>query len=73
MAKKQQGQGSSLDLGVLDDGTVVMQFGQLVKQMTFSPEQAKSLGLGLIEMGTRGESLHRVQMDNTRGHGARKN
>lgn len=49
------------DIGVLDDGQVVIQFGELIKQMTFTPQQAKQLGLGLIEMGTKGESLQHVQ------------
>jgi len=48
------------DLGVLDDGKVVIQFGELVRQMTFTPEQAKQLGLGFIEMATRAESQSRL-------------
>ncbi len=52
---------NSVDLGVLDDGQVVLQFGELIKQMTFTPAQAKQLGLGLIEMGTKAEALQRVQ------------
>jgi len=51
----------SCDIGVLDSGQVVIQFSELIKQMTFTPQQAKALGMGLIEMGTRGESLQRVQ------------
>lgn len=49
------------DLGLLDDGTVVLQFSKLLKQMTFTPAQAKQLGLGFIEMATRAESVQRVQ------------
>ena len=52
---------NSLDIGVLDSGQVVMQFGELTRQMTFTPEQARDLGMGLIQMGTRAESLQRVQ------------
>lgn len=51
----------SLDIGVLESGQVVIQFGAAIKQMTFTPQQAKELGLGLIEMGTRAESIQRVQ------------
>ena len=53
--------GDTCDVGVLDSGLVVLQFGEAIKQMTFHPHQAKSLGLGLIEMATRAESLQRVQ------------
>ena len=49
-----------LDLAVLDNGMVVIQFRERIKQVTFTPEQAKSLGVGLIEMGTRAESLQRA-------------
>ena len=72
MAKSKQKEANSLDLGVLDDGTVVMQFGELVKQMTFSPSQAKQLGLGLIEMGTRGESLQRISLPGKTAIGPRR-
>jgi hypothetical protein len=51
----------TLDLGLLDDGTIVIQFDKLVKQMTFTPEQAKSLGVGFIEMATHGASVQRMQ------------
>jgi hypothetical protein len=51
----------SLDIGVLESGHVVIQFGSAIKQMTFTPQQAKDLGLGLIEMGTRAEAISRVQ------------
>ncbi len=57
---------NTLDVGVLDDGQVVMQFGELTKQMTFTPEQAKQVGLGLIEMGTRAESLTRATFNEKR-------
>lgn len=63
MAKQQdkKKEGSTCDLGLLDDGNVVIQFGELVKQMTFTPTQAIQLGVGFIQMGTRGESIQRVQ------------
>lgn len=51
---------TSLEIGVLDDGIVVIQFNKLIKQVNFTPEQAISLGVGLIQWGTRGESLQRV-------------
>jgi hypothetical protein len=53
---------TSLDVGILDDGQVVMRFSELIMQMTFTPQQAKALGTGLIEMGTRAESLPRGRM-----------
>jgi len=51
---------NSFDLGVLDNGQVVIQFGGLIRQMAFTPEQAKGIGLGFIEMATRAESLSRL-------------
>lgn len=50
----------TVDLGLLNDGSVVLQFGALLKQMTFTPEQARSLGVGLIEMATRADSVGRL-------------
>lgn len=61
MAKIESKGKSTCDVGLLEDGTVILQFGQLVKHMTFTPEQAIGLGVGFIQMGTRGESLQRVQ------------
>jgi len=62
MAKQQKKkeESTSLDLGLLDDGTVVMQFGRLVKQMTFTAAQARALGVGLIENATHSDSRLRV-------------
>ena len=54
-------QENTVDLGLLDDGTVIIQFGTLLKQMTFTPEQARSLGLGFIEMATRADGMKRLQ------------
>ncbi len=62
----------SLDLGVLDDGTVVIQFNTRIKQMIFTPAQAKAVGMGLIEMGTRGESLQRVSPPGKTAAGPRR-
>ncbi len=63
MAKSQkQGESTSVNIGVLDDGTgtVIFQTNHLVKEIRFTPEQAIALGVGLIQWGTRGESLQRV-------------
>lgn len=49
---------NSVDLGVLDTGEVVIQFGELIRQMTFTPEQARKIGQGFIEMATKCEILH---------------
>lgn len=51
---------TSCNLAVLNDGQVVIQFSAAIKEVLFTPEQAKQIGLGFIEMGTRGESLQRV-------------
>lgn len=63
MSKKEQRKipDNSCDIGVTDDALVVVQFAVPTKEMTFSPQQAKQLGLGFIEMGTKAESLQRVQ------------
>lgn len=71
MAKKEK-QDTSCNLAVLDDGMVVIQFDRSVRQMTFTPEQAKQIGIGFIEMGTRGESLQRVSPPAKTGTGSRK-
>ncbi len=49
---------NSVDLGVLQTGEVVLQFGELVQHMTFTPDQARQLGQGFIEMATKAELLH---------------
>lgn len=73
MAKQQQPKKeSTCDIGLLDDGTVVIQFSELVKQMTFSPAQAIQLGVGFIQMGTRGESVQRVQPPGKTASGPRR-
>lgn len=52
--------GAAVDLGLLEDGNVAMQFPERIRQIVFSPAQAKQLGLGLIELGTHGESVQRM-------------
>ena len=49
---------NSVDLGVLKTGHVVIQFGSLVQHMTFTPDQARQLGQGFIEMATKCEILY---------------
>jgi hypothetical protein len=63
---------TTCDLGLLNDGTVVIQFSEPVKQMTFTPEQATGLGVGFIQMGTRGESLQRVSPPEKTAQGSRR-
>ena len=72
MFKQKQDNPTTCDLALLDDGTVVQQFGERIKQMTFTPEQAKQIGLGFIEMGTRGESLQRVSPPGLTAMGPRR-
>ncbi len=51
---------SSLDVGLLTDGMVIIQFGESVKQFIMTPEQATAIGLGLIKNAAHGESVQRV-------------
>lgn len=60
------------DVGVLNDGMVVIQFGEPIQQMTFTPKQAVELGVGFIQAGTRGESLQRVSPPAQTGPGSRR-
>lgn len=57
------------NLTLLDDGTVVIRFTEKVSEMVFTPAQAKQIGVGFIEMGTRGEM---VQFQKTAVAGPRK-
>jgi hypothetical protein len=70
MKKQQKIEEGTCDLGLLNDGTIVIQFGKLVKHMVFTPQQAKMLGLGLIENAVRGESLQRVSPPGQTAHGS---
>lgn len=56
---KSQDQARPFTLVVLDDGHVALQFEKPTKDLVFTPEQAKSLGVGFIEMGTRAEYVKR--------------
>ncbi len=67
-----KGKDSTCDLGLLEDGTVIIQFGALVKHMTFTPQQAVQLGVGFIQMGTRGESVQRVSPPGKTSTGPRR-
>ena len=76
--KKQKEQGQereiqrgTVDVGLLDDGLIVIQFGTPITQMTFSPEQARAFGVGLIETATKGFSLQRVQPPGLTGHASK--
>ncbi len=49
---------NSIDLGVLKTGHVVLQFAELTQHMTFTPDQARKIGQGFIEMATKCEILY---------------
>ena len=48
---------NSVDLGVLNDGNVIINFAELVQHMTFTPEMARKIGQGFIEMATKADIL----------------
>lgn len=48
------------DVGLLNDGTVVIQFAEPIKHMTFTPAQAIAIGVAFIKNATHGESIQRV-------------
>lgn len=60
MTKKSNGQETALDIGVTDEGVVVLQLSSLVREIRFAPEQATAVGLGLIQWATRADSLRRA-------------
>lgn len=69
---KEQGKNTPIDIGVLDNGAVAIQFGLLVKQVVFTPEQAISFGVNLIKAGTRAESIQRVSPPGKTAQGPRR-
>lgn len=60
-------QDNTLDLGV-KDGNVVIQFAEPIAQMTFTPEQAKQLGQGFIEMAVKAEAFRIPRAVSARTH-----
>jgi hypothetical protein len=54
MAKLQDA-GTSFNLIVTKNGYVAIQFDEKVKELILTAEQAKAVGIGFIEMGTRAE------------------
>jgi hypothetical protein len=63
---KNNGKETSLDMAVTEDGTVVLQFSSLIKEVRFTPEQATHIGVGLIQWATRADSLRRVEQGTPR-------
>jgi hypothetical protein len=61
MAKNNSGGSSSVDVGLLKDGSVVIQFAEAVRHVTFTPAQAEVVGMALIKNAAHGESIQRVQ------------
>jgi hypothetical protein len=47
--------GTRFSLIVTEGGQVAVRFDEKIKELIFTAEQAKTLGLGFIEMGTRAE------------------
>lgn len=68
MAKQQQlppPPKGTCNVGLLNDGSVVIQFGEPVMYMTFTPEQAEQIGLAFIKNASHGESVQRVSPPGT--------
>jgi len=61
--KQQQNKATDFNLIVTNDGLVAVQFKQSLREMFLTVEQAKALGVGLIEMGTRAEYVLRFGAD----------
>jgi hypothetical protein len=49
----------------LDNGNVAIQFSEDLREMVFTPEQAKALGVGFIEMATRSEYVRQTVVHST--------
>jgi hypothetical protein len=50
----------SCDIGLLNDGMVVIQFPEPIRHMTFTPAQAEAIGVAFIKNAAHGESIQRV-------------
>lgn len=62
MAKKEQ-DGAKFNVIATTSGHVAIQFERQLKELILTSEQAKQLGVGLIEMGTRAEYVQRFGAD----------
>jgi hypothetical protein len=51
--KKPESGAPAFNVVALDTGNVAIQFSERINGMVFTPDQARALGVGLIEMATR--------------------
>lgn len=62
----------TIDVGLLNDGSVVIQFAEPVRHMTFTPAQAEAIGVAIIKNAAHGESIQRVQPPGQTAAGPRR-